>query len=284
MVIDPGAPGSSSPGRSASARRARALEAADYHDGWLTVDKAVKGKLVSSPVRCTKTGKPKRLPVGEELADWIEQHVPRERRLRSAPLFANPRTGGRYAHKPLGEIWAKAVEAAGLPHVKLYEGTKHSFATDAIRRGVSERLLQRFLGHSSVVSTRRYARLADGALVEVLRARSEAWRQAGDKGSQDKDETPQDVTGGPSRIRTGPEETGFWRNIGKLDDCAPLEARSDGVNQAEFPPQSHHPDRLDRGIQKTGGALPRLAPPKRRAKQRTATPPSVPRRGERSGT
>jgi hypothetical protein len=36
-------------------------------------------------------------------------------------------------------------------------------------RGVSERALQRFLGHASVQSTRRYARLADNALVEVLR-------------------------------------------------------------------------------------------------------------------
>ncbi len=181
---------------------ARALDAADYHDGWITVDKAVKGKSVSSPIRGTKTGKPKRLPVGEMVADWIEQHVPRERRLRGAPLFANPRTGGRYAHKTLGEIWAKAVKAAGLPHVKLYEGTKHSFATDAIRRGVSERALQRFLGHASLTSTRRYARFAEEALLEVVRPKSEVWRQAGDKGSEEKPQTPRGVTGGPSRIRT----------------------------------------------------------------------------------
>ena len=64
------------------------------------------------------------------------------------------------------------MEAAGLPHISLYEGTKHTFATDAIRRGVPERHLQRFLGHASIQSTRRYARLADNALVEVLRAPS----------------------------------------------------------------------------------------------------------------
>jgi len=180
----------------------RALDASDYHDGWVTVDKAVKGKSVSSPIRGTKTGKAKRLPVGEVLADWIERNVPRDQRLRGAPLFANPRTGDRYAHKTLGELWAKAVSNAGLPHVPLYEGTKHSFATDAIRRGVSERLLQRFLGHASILSTRRYARLADSALVEVLRTETKPWRQAGDKGSGDKPQTSRGVTGGPSRIRT----------------------------------------------------------------------------------
>jgi site-specific recombinase XerD len=42
-------------------------------------------------------------------------------------------------------------------------------ATEAIRRGVSERALQAFLGHADVRSTRRYARLADQALVEVLK-------------------------------------------------------------------------------------------------------------------
>jgi integrase len=107
----------------------------------------------------------------------------------------------RAHHKVLGEIWAKAVRDAGLPHVRLYEGTKHSFATDAIRRGVPERLLQRFLGHASLISTRRYARLADTALVEVLRPRTDPWRQAGDKGCENKAETFRSVNGGPSRIR-----------------------------------------------------------------------------------
>ncbi len=84
----------------------------------------------------------------------------------------------------------------------LYEGTKHSMATDALRRGVSERALQRFLGHASVQSTRRYARLADSALLEVLRPPNDARRQAADKGSGNETEQDQAVSGGPSRTRT----------------------------------------------------------------------------------
>jgi len=38
--------------------------------------------------------------------------------------------------------------------------------------------LQRFLGHASMLSTRRYARLADHALIEVLRPAKTSWRQA----------------------------------------------------------------------------------------------------------
>ena len=51
----------------------------------------------------------------------------------------------------------------------MYEGCKHSFATDAIARGVPERHLQRYLGHSDLKSTRRYALLADSALIDVIR-------------------------------------------------------------------------------------------------------------------
>ena len=45
--------------------------------------------------------------------------------------------------------------------------------TAAIARGVNERILQRMLGHADPRSPRRYAQLADSALVEVLRPRHE---------------------------------------------------------------------------------------------------------------
>jgi hypothetical protein len=90
-----------------------------------------------------------------------------------------------------------------LPRISLYEGTKHSMATDAIRRGVPERYLQRFLGHKNMQSTRRYAHLADNALIEVLRPSKTPWRQAGDNNAATDPEQDQDVSGGPSRTRTG---------------------------------------------------------------------------------
>ena len=94
------------------------------------------------------------------------------------------------------------MKRAGLPPISLYQGTKHSFATDAIRRGVPERHLQRFLGHASVEATRRYARLADNAMLEVLRPSEGSWRQPGDKDSATDPERNQGVRRGPSRTRT----------------------------------------------------------------------------------
>ena len=67
-------------------------------------------------------------------------------------------------------------------------------------------LLQKFLGHAHPESTRRYARLADNALIEVLRPPSKrqdpTWRQPGDKDSRTETEKDPTVDGGPSWIRT----------------------------------------------------------------------------------
>jgi hypothetical protein len=69
----------------------------------------------------------------------------------------------------LRDAWIKAAASVGIPRCRLYEGTKHTMATDAVRRGVSERALQTFLGHTDSRSTRRYARLSEAALVSVFR-------------------------------------------------------------------------------------------------------------------
>ncbi len=150
---------------------ARALDVADYDfgTGWLRIDKAMKGTNLNAPIRGTKTGKGKRLPVGATVAQWIEGNVDTASRLMRVPLFTNPRAGTRWSHWALTDAWKRATEAVGVAGVKLYEGTKHTMATDAVRRGVGERQLQAFLGHKDARSTRRYARLGDEALISVLR-------------------------------------------------------------------------------------------------------------------
>jgi integrase len=142
------------------------LRVADYQPGdlgWLTV-------------RRTKNGEVKRLPVPDALAEWIFVQVPREARLEGAPLFRLPypgrgrRPAGPWSQTSLRRDWRAACAAVG-EQAKLYEGTKHSTATDLLRSGVQERTIQMLLGHRDARSTRRYARLADQALVEAIRRR-----------------------------------------------------------------------------------------------------------------
>ncbi len=52
---------------------------------------------------------------------------------------------------------AAGRQDAGRPRVKLYEGTKHTFASDALYRTGNERAVQEYLGHADLRSTERYA-------------------------------------------------------------------------------------------------------------------------------
>jgi site-specific recombinase XerD len=61
---------------------------------------------------------------------------------------------------------ARACKAAGIPWIAPYEGTKHSFATNALNRGVCIEVVQAMLGHRDRRSTERYAKLRKEALVE----------------------------------------------------------------------------------------------------------------------
>ena len=158
------------------------LRASDYQPGepgWLTITR-------------TKNGQVKRLPVPSELADWIAEHGKLDALQGAAPLFRLPYAGrGKYptgAWNPtsLRRVWAIACRETGAS-ASLYEGTKHSRATDLLRQGVPERVLQAILGHRDVRSTRRYARLADQAVVEALWSRRSSGSESlvgSSKGSQ----------------------------------------------------------------------------------------------------
>ncbi len=149
--------------RPSEAIRLRAADYAPGDPGWLTIAR-------------TKNGQVKRLPVPDVLAAWLSAHLPSDARLRGLPLFALPYSGR--GHRPAGpwtatslrRSWLDACRSVGVS-ASLYEGTKHSRATDLLRLGVSERVLQALLGHRDARSTRRYARLADEALVEAIAPR-----------------------------------------------------------------------------------------------------------------
>jgi hypothetical protein len=205
-----------------------ALGVADYHDGWLTVSKARKGDRLDAPIRSTKTGKVKRLPVPLVLQEWIEEHVAREGRLRGEALFTVPWSGrgirpqGRWSGTSLRRTWIAACKHVGVK-ASLYAGTKHTFATDAAARGVSERALQTFLGHADVRSTRRYARMADSALLDVLRPPRGADGARGAKPSK-KALQKQRVNGGGggnrTRVRMAPGQRVYVRRLRIISERA----------------------------------------------------------------
>ena len=63
--------------------------------------------------------------------------------------------------------WYEACDFAGVPRCKLYEGARHSAATEWKRRGADDRTIQAILRHADRRSIERYARLADQAISQV---------------------------------------------------------------------------------------------------------------------
>lgn len=143
----------------------RALNVADYDRATsvLTIRAAMKGPTSKAPRRGTKERNVRRLIIDPELATWIEQHVDAAGALVGAPLFVNPtgrRDSKRWLSNPLREEWNRAALAVGV-QVRMYEGTKHTTATEALRAGRRLEDIQAALGHRDRKSTERYARLAE---------------------------------------------------------------------------------------------------------------------------
>lgn len=102
----------------------------------------------------TKTNRIRILPLAEDVYEMICKND-------SIAGFVftthcgNPFVNNRYIRR----IWTKAVKDAGLEHISMYNGTRHSFASQAVNRGVPLNLIQDFLGHTTQTMTRRYAHI-----------------------------------------------------------------------------------------------------------------------------
>jgi integrase len=144
----------------------RALDVSDVSRSgkiWrLNVSKAVQGPHSGSKIGPTKNRRDRVLPVHPEVREWLEHHIDWTGRLRRAPLFTNPVSHKRLSHTQFYEVWYRVRQ--GVTDASLYQGTKHSFASDALESGIDINRIRKFLGHSDPRSTERYAKLSDKSL------------------------------------------------------------------------------------------------------------------------
>lgn len=86
-------------------------------------------------------------------------------KLPEAFAFTN-QAGRTYKAENIRRIWHRACMNAGVPHIKLYNGTRHSTATHLLVKAEGNLyLIKEALGHSSVKMTEKYAKFK----VETLR-------------------------------------------------------------------------------------------------------------------
>ncbi|MCP5058660.1 MAG: tyrosine-type recombinase/integrase [bacterium] len=136
-------------------------------DGWVNVDVSRADRTIGSGEKSIKNDEAKRLPLPDDLAEWINRWVPAEDRLRRKVLFNNPRTGGPWSEAALRRQWYRACDEVGVK-ISLYQGTKHSTATELRRRGIALDVIQQLCGHRDQRSTEVYAKLGEEALVEAI--------------------------------------------------------------------------------------------------------------------
>ena len=144
----------------------RALDVADVdrtRDPWrLRVTKAVQGPKSDDPIGPTKNKQWRVLPIHPDVREWLDANIDWTGRLVRAPLFVLPRSKKRLSHWSFRKRWWTARE--GVTTASLYEGTKHTMASDAVNRGIGMEHIRKMLGHSDQRSTERYARLRDESL------------------------------------------------------------------------------------------------------------------------
>ena len=83
-------------------------------------------------------------------------------------VFKNPRTDTHYSTDVLRRIWNKAIKKAAVK-INIHQGARHSFASQAVNRGVDINLISRALGHTNIKTTMRYAHVNTETLRQVQR-------------------------------------------------------------------------------------------------------------------
>ncbi|MBE0427892.1 MAG: site-specific integrase [Nitrospirae bacterium] len=99
--------------------------------------------------------KPVVIPIHPELYEFLENRV--RNNLPEAFIFTTQK-GKHYSADDIYRLWDKVREKAGIDKsLRLYDVTRHSFASQLVNNNISIYKVSRLLGHSSVKMTEKYA-------------------------------------------------------------------------------------------------------------------------------
>lgn len=132
----------------------------------LTIAATFSG-IVYREKRKGRRSRPVTIPIHPEVYQYIARRV--KNNLPEAFLFTNAYTGRHYGKNSLQRMWSRVRTRAGIDkEVRLYDLTRHSFASNHLNNGTAIYKVSKLMGHSSVKMTEKYGHLdIEGLRVEV---------------------------------------------------------------------------------------------------------------------
>ncbi len=89
-------------------------------------------------------------------AYWMLREYWAIRRPLKPYMFVNPRTQKPYCRESAEKVFRKSRDNAGLNGEYVFHTLRHSYATGLVEEGIDIRMLQLYLGHSSLKTTLKY--------------------------------------------------------------------------------------------------------------------------------
>lgn len=104
-----------------------------------------------------KKAKALTIPIHVELYDFIADRVRSSH--PEAFLFVNPKTGAPYSRAKINKIWkaVRTLSGIGPYELRLYDASRHSFASQLVNSGTTLFQVSKLLGHSSTKMSEKYS-------------------------------------------------------------------------------------------------------------------------------
>lgn len=136
---------------------ARALKCKNVNLRDLTITiSASFSREVYREKRKGRGAKPVVIPIHPEMVKYLKERV--SNNLPEAFVFCDPKTGGPYTENALRRIWDSVKARIGISKpLRLYDATRHSFASQLVNMGSTLYKVSKLMGHSSTKTTERYA-------------------------------------------------------------------------------------------------------------------------------
>lgn len=142
---------------------------------WENID--LERGLLTIPL--SKNGKPRYVPLSPAVqnillsAKALVVSLMGSEQAANGWVFPNPKTRKPFCKMQSG--WMRARRLAGLEGLRVHD-LRHSFASALVNRGMTLYDVKEALGHSSVVTTQRYAHLAPQRLMQAVSAAQEHYQ------------------------------------------------------------------------------------------------------------